>query len=88
METVKLPRDSSLLSAANKLPVEHRELINFSRFGNSRFVDYGFRENLALSLPLTMTMLNSPVSPAQKVVCLCLVSIFKMNLIAGVPEWG
>jgi len=27
MVTVKLPRDSSLLSAANKLPVEQRELI-------------------------------------------------------------
>ena len=27
METVNLPRDSSLLSAANKLPVEQRELI-------------------------------------------------------------
>jgi len=25
METVKLPRDPSLLSAANKLPVEQRE---------------------------------------------------------------
>ena len=27
METVNLPRDSSLLSAANKLPIEQRELI-------------------------------------------------------------